>query len=185
MLIGSLKCQVIKYQLLKHQLTLPFSRKNKCEVQFQLLPEYELAHGQHLLIKCLARDPPESSGGHGELCAWPVIWEELCRAEEILSAACSSHIAAAPILQLTRDTRRVKMTCGDTEVTNSNKRSAPRDVELNAKKAKIEVTLASSEAGQLTQIESEFQILKSLIPEIANRQQINEVCFYNKSLSML
>ena len=44
-----------------------------------------------------------------------------------------------------------------------------------AKKAKIEVTLASSEASQLTQIESEFQILKSLIPEIANRQQINEV----------
>ena len=47
---------------------------------------------------------------------------------------------------------------------------------LEAKKAKIEVTLASSEAGQLGQIESEFQILKSLIPDIANRQQINEVC---------
>merc|ERR1712018_1061881 len=43
------------------------------------------------------------------------------------------------------------------------------------KKAKIEVTLASSESGQLSQIESEFQILKSLIPEIANRQQINEL----------
>ena len=47
---------------------------------------------------------------------------------------------------------------------------------IEAKKAKIEVTLASSEAGQLGQIESEFQILKSLIPDIANRQQINEVC---------
>ena len=47
---------------------------------------------------------------------------------------------------------------------------------LEAKKAKIEVTLASSEANQLGQIESEFQILKSLIPDIANRQQINEVC---------
>merc|ERR1712018_403005 len=43
------------------------------------------------------------------------------------------------------------------------------------KKAKIEVTLASSESGQLSQIESEFQILKSLIPDIANRQQINEL----------
>ena len=35
---------------------------------------------------------------------------------------------------------------------------------LEAKKAKIEVTLATSEASQLGQIESEFQILKSLIP---------------------
>ena len=46
------------------------------------------------------------------------------------------------------------------------------------KKAKIEVTLASSESGQLSQIESEFQILKSLIPDIANRQQINEVSLH-------
>ena len=52
---------------------------------------------------------------------------------------------------------------------------------LEAKKAKIEVTLATSEASQLGQIESEFQILKSLIPNIANRQQINEVCNSNKS----
>ena len=43
------------------------------------------------------------------------------------------------------------------------------------KKAKIEVTLSSSEAGQLHQIESEFQILKSLIPNIADKPQINEV----------
>jgi hypothetical protein len=32
---------------------------------------------------------------------------------------------------------------------------------IEAKKAKIEVTLASSEAGQLGQIESEFQFLSS------------------------
>ena len=77
------------------------------------------------------------------------------------------------------------MTCGESnkpEQNSSNKRrsSSPnmeRDRRpLEAKKAKIEVTLASSEANQLGQIESEFQILKSLIPDIANRQQINEVC---------
>ena len=80
------------------------------------------------------------------------------------------------------------MTCGETNKDSqpqSNKRShssglpnmEQRPLEaIEAKKAKIEVTLASSEAGQLGQIESEFQILKSLIPDIANRQQINEVC---------
>lgn len=76
------------------------------------------------------------------------------------------------------------MTC-DTEKENSAplKRSATApdqeeelmSSEQQPKKAKIEVTLAASEAGQLTQIESEFQVLKSLIPDIANRQQINEV----------
>merc|ERR1712226_1226416 len=48
-------------------------------------------------------------------------------------------------------------------------------LDLKSKRAKIEVTLAASEAGQMTQIESEFQILKSLIPNIANKQQINEL----------
>ena len=75
------------------------------------------------------------------------------------------------------------MTCGSkteeksvkssTAKRNSTSTSSP--LEFKTKKAKIEVTLAASEAGQLTQIESEFQILKSLIPNIANKQQINEV----------
>ncbi len=47
--------------------------------------------------------------------------------------------------------------------------------ESSGKKAKIEVTLSTSEAGQLPQIQSEFEILKSLIPNIADRKQINEV----------
>ena len=74
------------------------------------------------------------------------------------------------------------MTCGSKtdEKSSPTKRSAasPPNANLDhlrAKKAKIEVTLAASEAGQLTQIESEFQILKSLIPNIADKQQINEV----------
>ena len=76
------------------------------------------------------------------------------------------------------------MTCGDSKDSSScqtpKKRSASQNLdsfESNspAKMSKIEVTLASSEAGQLGQIESEFQILKSLIPNIANKQQINEV----------
>ena len=77
------------------------------------------------------------------------------------------------------------MTCGETNKDSqqqSNKRShsslpnmEQRPLEaIEAKKAKIEVTLASSEAGQLGQIESEFQILKSLIPDIANRQQLSD-----------
>ena len=76
------------------------------------------------------------------------------------------------------------MTCGEynkTDQQTSNKRSSSspnmdQRRPLEAKRAKIEVTLASSEANQLGQIESEFQTLKSLIPNIANRQQINEVC---------
>ena len=73
------------------------------------------------------------------------------------------------------------MTCGESgkDQQKSNKRSSSSNMDssrLEAKKAKIEVTLANSEASQLGQIESEFQILKSLIPDIANRQQINEVC---------
>ena len=76
------------------------------------------------------------------------------------------------------------MTCGESnkaDQQSSNKRSSSspnmdQRRPLEAKKAKIEVTLASSEANQLGQIESEFQILKSLIPDIANRRQINEVC---------
>ena len=76
------------------------------------------------------------------------------------------------------------MTCGESNKTDqqtSKKRSSSspnmdQRRPLEAKRAKIEVTLASSEANQLGQIESEFQILKSLIPNIANRQQINEVC---------
>lgn len=69
------------------------------------------------------------------------------------------------------------MTCEkENSSPGSNKRSAEdSEAAVEVKKAKIEVTLAASEAGQLTQIESEFQILKSLIPDIANRQQINEV----------
>jgi hypothetical protein len=79
-------------------------------------------------------------------------------------------------------TSDLKMTC-DEEISsemkknNTSKRSAtscPLD-DLNIKKAKIEVTLAASEKGQMNQIESEFQILKSLIPNIAERKQINEV----------
>ncbi len=46
-------------------------------------------------------------------------------------------------------------------------------------KPEIEVTLAPSELGQLSQIESEFRILKSLIPNIADRSQINEVILFN------
>ena len=81
------------------------------------------------------------------------------------------------------------MTCGEKNSSNgdqqkSNKRNSSSNMEssqrLEAKKAKIEVTLATSEANQLGQIESEFQILKSLIPDIANRQQINEVCIVRK-----
>ena len=82
------------------------------------------------------------------------------------------------------------MTCGEKNSSNggdqqkSNKRNSSSNMEssqrLEAKKAKIEVTLATSEANQLGQIESEFQILKSLIPDIANRQQINEVCIVHK-----
>ena len=72
------------------------------------------------------------------------------------------------------------MTCGskteEKSVKSSTaKRNSTSPLEFKTKKAKIEVTLAASEAGQLTQIESEFQILKSLIPNIANKQQINEV----------
>merc|ERR1719433_1515747 len=75
------------------------------------------------------------------------------------------------------------MTCGESNKADqqpSNKRSSSspnmdQRSPLEAKRAKIEVTLASSEASQLGQIESEFQILKSLIPDIANRQQINEL----------
>lgn len=47
--------------------------------------------------------------------------------------------------------------------------------ELDEKRTRIEVTLANSESHQLSQIESEFQILKSLIPNIADKKQINEV----------
>merc|ERR1739844_729170 len=81
------------------------------------------------------------------------------------------------------------MTCGSTNLTDektskTSKRSAADSnndphptisMDLKSKRAKIEVTLAASEAGQMTQIESEFQILKSLIPNIANKQQINEL----------
>ena len=81
------------------------------------------------------------------------------------------------------------MTCGSTNLTDektsktskrradsSNNSTHPTvSLDLISKRAKIEVTLAASEAGQMTQIESEFQILKSLIPNIANKQQINEV----------
>ena len=82
------------------------------------------------------------------------------------------------------------MTCGSTNLTDektsktskrradSSNNSTPHptvSLDLISKRAKIEVTLAASEAGQMTQIESEFQILKSLIPNIANKQQINEV----------
>ena len=82
------------------------------------------------------------------------------------------------------------MTCGSTNLTDektsktskrradSSNNSTPHPtvaLDLISKRAKIEVTLAASEAGQMTQIESEFQILKSLIPNIANKQQINEV----------
>ena len=83
------------------------------------------------------------------------------------------------------------MTCGSTNLTDektsktskrradSSNNSTPSHptvaLDLISKRAKIEVTLAASEAGQMTQIESEFQILKSLIPNIANKQQINEV----------
>ena len=48
-------------------------------------------------------------------------------------------------------------------------------MQQDEKRARIEVTLATSESHQLSQIESEFQILKSLIPNIADRKQINEV----------
>ena len=73
------------------------------------------------------------------------------------------------------------MTCDEAENQRprGQKRPASTNLEFGPgkKKATIEVTLASSESGQLSQIESEFQILKSLIPDIANRQQINEVSF--------
>ena len=110
--------------------------------------------------------------------------------------------AAYKIFQLTRDPTRgnisilyTAMTCGSTKLTDeksskTSKRSAADSnndphptisMDLKSKRAKIEVTLAASEAGQMTQIESEFQILKSLIPNIANKQQINEVriCKFN------
>ena len=80
-----------------------------------------------------------------------------------------------------RPLKSTEMTCGQDEpqTQNPNKRTADSRLcataDLAVKKAKIEVNLASSEAGQLNQIESEFQILKSLIPDIANRKQINEV----------
>eukprot|EP00093_Oithona_nana_P014396 14396.XXX_293519_293186_1 [CDS] Oithona nana genome sequencing. len=70
------------------------------------------------------------------------------------------------------------MTCDEAENQRplaGTKRPAMAEFQPGNKKAKIEVTLASSESGQLSQIESEFQILKSLIPDIANRQQINEL----------
>ena len=68
------------------------------------------------------------------------------------------------------------MTCDEAENQRPRGQKRPAtNLEFGQKKAKIEVTLASSESGQLSQIESEFQILKSLIPDIANRQQINEV----------
>ena len=82
------------------------------------------------------------------------------------------------------------MTCGSTNLTDektsktskrradSSNNSTPHPtvaLDLISKRAKIEVTLAASEAGQMTQIEYEFQIMKSLIPNIANKQQINEV----------
>ena len=92
------------------------------------------------------------------------------------------------------------MTCGSTKLTDeksskTSKRSAADSnndphptisMDLKSKRAKIEVTLAASEAGQMTQIESEFQILKSLIPNIANKQQINEVriCKFNIALAV-
>ena len=91
------------------------------------------------------------------------------------------------------------MTCGSTKLTDeksskTSKRSADSNndphptisLDLKSKRAKIEVTLAASEAGQMTQIESEFQILKSLIPNIANKQQINEVriCKFNIALAV-
>ena len=88
--------------------------------------------------------------------------------------------------QLTWDAPRVRtytqtMTCDEAEnqrpLAGQKRPNRPAMAEFRPenKKAKIEVTLASSESGQLSQIESEFQILKSLIPDIANRQQINEV----------
>merc|ERR1712018_891957 len=73
------------------------------------------------------------------------------------------------------------MTCDEAEnqrpLAGQKRPNRPAMAEFRPenKKAKIEVTLASSESGQLSQIESEFQILKSLIPDIANRQQINEL----------
>ena len=72
------------------------------------------------------------------------------------------------------------MTCDEAENTRPGQKRprAQTNVEFPGKKARIEVTLASSESGQLSQIESEFQILKSLIPDIANRQQINEVSLH-------
>ena len=93
------------------------------------------------------------------------------------------------------------MTCGSTNLTDektsktskrradSSNNSTPHPtvaLDLISKRAKIEVTLAASEAGQMTQIESEFQILKSLIPNIANKQQINEVriCKFNIALAV-
>ena len=111
---------------------------------------------------------------------------------------CKYVVSAAYItIQLTRDHPRgnisivlvFTMTCGSTNLTDektsktskrradsSNNSTHPTvSLDLISKRAKIEVTLAASEAGQMTQIESEFQILKSLIPNIANKQQINEV----------
>ena len=76
------------------------------------------------------------------------------------------------------------MTCDEAEnqrpLAGQKRPNRPAMAEFRPdnKKAKIEVTLASSESGQLSQIESEFQILKSLIPDIANRQQINEVSLH-------
>lgn len=74
------------------------------------------------------------------------------------------------------------MTCDNSEVceTKSYKRrssssSSDSRMQQDEKRARIEVTLATSESHQLSQIESEFQILKSLIPNIADRKQINEV----------
>lgn len=80
------------------------------------------------------------------------------------------------------------MTCDEAENQRplaGTKRPAMAEFQPGNKKAKIEVTLASSESGQLSQIESEFQILKSLIPDIANRQQINEVSFFSLSILII
>ena len=123
---------------------------------------------------------------------------------------CKYVVSAAYItIQLTRDHPRgnisivlvFTMTCGSTNLTDektsktskrradSSNNSTPHPtvaLDLISKRAKIEVTLAASEAGQMTQIESEFQILKSLIPNIANKQQINEVriCKFNIALAV-
>ena len=107
----------------------------------------------------------------------------------VVARRCSTPgkiLEAAPV-----DLRRSKsadlhttMTCDEAEnqrpLAGQKRPNRPAMAEFRPdnKKAKIEVTLASSESGQLSQIESEFQILKSLIPDIANRQQINEVSLH-------